>query len=472
LTLVEETSSRAAQAAADSPPRVLGGLASFAVVAGSMLGIGIFLAPPIVARHVESPVAFLALWVVGGLVALGGAVACAELATMFPRSGGDYVFQREALGPSVAFASGWVLLGAVFAGSIAAIAVGLCTYQLPSLLGVDLGRPLWRGPGGFGVSAAQLLGIGLVIALTGLNHLGARPAGWFQAVTTLIPVFLLLLGAVAVLGSSGNERFFQPAAPLPAGTSLVGLAAAYLPIYFAYSGWNSVIYLAGEVRRPERNLPRGLVLGTLVVTGLYLLLCTGFLETLGLGGLRQAGEAGSAAARAVGGRSAELAVTVCVAITMLACLNGSILGSARVAYAMGRGGAFWRRVGVLSPRRGVPSLALWLQAGWSSVLILSNSFEQILSLVSLAMLVSGSLTVASLFVLRRRRPELTRPFLAWGYPVLPLLYLCSCVAVIGVLLVRAIPPELDTLYPLFGLGLLGVAYLAHRLRPGRPEPQA
>ncbi len=449
------------------PPRVLGGLSSFAVVAGSMLGIGIFLAPPIVARLVESPLAFYALWVLGGLTALGGAVACAELATMFPRCGGDYVFQREAFGPSVAFASGWVLLGAVFAGSIASIAVGLCTYQLPTLLGVDLTRPLWTGPAGLRVCAAQLLGIGLVVALTGVNHLGARPAGWLQAVTTLIPVALLLLGAVYVLGVAPAPAG-QAAAPAPAvGVGWLGLVGAYLPIYFAYSGWNSVIYLAGEVRHPERNLPRGLVVGTLVVTGLYLLLCTGFLRALGLDGLRQVGEAGSASALAVGGRVAELAVTVCVAITMLACLNGSILGSARVAFAMGQGGAFWARVGVLHPRRGVPGLALWLQAGWSSVLILSNSFEQILNLVSVAMLLSGSLTVASLFVLRRRRPDAPRPFLAWGYPVLPLLYLISSGLVIGALVFKGFTLEPGALYPLFGLAVLVITYLAHRLRPGR-----
>ncbi|HOX46425.1 MAG TPA: APC family permease [Myxococcota bacterium] len=454
------------------PPRVLGGMSSFAVVAGSMLGIGIFLAPPIVARLVESPLAFYALWVVGGLTALGGAVACAELATMFPRCGGDYVFQREAFGPSVAFASGWVLLAAVFAGSIASIAVGLCTYQLPTLLGVDLAQPLWLGPFGLRVTPAQLLGIGLVLALTGVNHLGARPAGWLQMVTTLVPVGLLLVGAVYVLGFSPLGRFHEAAPPLTQGFSWLALVGAYLPIYFAFSGWNSVIYLAGEVQRPNRNLPRGLVLGTLVVTGLYLLMCSGFLQALGLGGLREVGEAGSASALAVGGRVAELAVTVCVAITMLACLNGSILGSARVAFAMGQGGAFWRRVGVLNSRRGVPGLALWLQAGWSSVLILSNSFEQILNLVSVAMLLSGSLTVASLFVLRRRQPHAPRPFMAWGYPVLPLLYLISSGAVIGALLYKVFTLEPGALYPLFGLGILGVTYLAHRLRPGRSTGQA
>lgn len=446
-----------------APPRVLGGLGSFAVVAGSMLGIGIFLAPPIVARSVDSAWAFLAIWLVGGVTALGGAVACAELATMFPRSGGDYVFQREAYGPSVAFASGWVLLAAVFAGSIAAISVGLCTYQLPVLLGVDLVQPLVKVGPSWHVNGAQLVAIGLVILLTWVNTLGARPSGGLQATATLIPIVALSVAAVGVLLSPEVQPVSsQPAASF-SGITMVGLVAAYLPVYFAYSGWNGVIYLAGEVRRPERTLPRSLIVGTLVVTGLYALMCGGFLKVLGIGGLAGVGEAGSASAKLLAGQVAEVVVTVIVAIALVASLNGSVLGSARVAFAMSRGGAFLSWVGQLHPRTGVPARALWLGALWAGLLILSNHFEQILSLVSVAMVVCGSLTVSALFVLRVRRPDLPRPYRAFGYPWLPMIYLAANAVVLVVMLLRVFSSEPGALYPLIGLGILIVTYVSHRV---------
>ncbi len=454
---------------AEQPPRVMGGVAAFAVVAGSMLGIGIFLAPPIVARHVDSQLAFMGLWLAGGLTALGGAVACAELAVMMPRSGGDYVFQREAFGPSVAFASGWVLLAAIFAGSIAAVATGMCTYQLPTLLGVDLRTLLVTTDIGWQLQPAQLVAVGLVLLLTLINTLGLRPSGRLQTLATLIPICALAMAAAFVLGRPGIEPQ-QPGPPADfSGISLQGLVAAYLPIYFAYSGWNGVIYLAGEVRRPERNLPRALLLGTLVVTGLYALMCTGFLQVLGLGGLAGAGEAGSASAEVLGGRPARLAVTAVVAVALLATLNGSVLGSARVAYAMARGGAFWQGAARLHPRNGVPVRALWLGGGWACLLILSNRFEQILDMVSVAMVLSGSLTVASLFVLRARQPAADRPWRAWAYPWLPLVYLAANAVVLVVMLGNAFTAEPGAYYPLIGLVILVVTYLAHRLRRVRRE---
>ncbi len=448
----------------EAPPRVLGGLGSFALVAGSMLGIGIFLAPPIVARYVDSPLTFMAIWIFAGLTSLGGAVACGELATLFPRSGGDYVFQREAFGPSVAFASGWVLLVAVFTGSIAAIAVGLCTYQLPVILGVDLNSPLLQIGTGWSLKGSQLVAIGVVAILTFVNSLGARLSGGLQALATLIPISVLCIGAVWVLGSPSIEP--QNPAPPPSfdGITLTGLVVAYLPIYFAYSGWNGVIYLAGEVRQPNRNLPRSLITGTLVVTALYVLMCGGFLKILGVGGLQTVGEAGSASAEVLAGTGAKYAITVVVAIALIASLNGSVLSSARVAYAMARGGAFWSGAARLNSRFGVPARALWLGAAWASILILSNGFEQILNLVSVAMVVCGTLTVSALFVLRIRRPDLPRPYRAWGYPWLPLIYLLANAVVLVVMLVRVFSAESGALYPLFGLLILIATYLSHRFR--------
>lgn len=458
---VDADAGRATVAPPTAPKRVFGGLGSFVVVAGSMMGIGIFLAPPVVARSVDTPLLFFTIWVFGGVVALGGAVACGELATMFPRCGGDYVFQREAFGPSVAFASGWVLLAAIFGGSIAASAAGLSTYQIPALLGADMNRSLplvWGGS----VTLAQGVAVALVLALTAVNHMGARLSGRFQIWATLIPIAMVLTGAAYALAAEAPSA--PPISTAAPAVSATGLVAAYLPVYFAYSGWNGVIYISGEVKNPHRNLPLSLVGGTLAVTLLYGLLCLGFLRLLGIQGLREVGEASAAGARALAGPSGERIMTVVVAIALLASLNCSILGSSRVAYAMAADRSFWPPAARLHPRRGVPTRALWLQAGWASLLIISERFEQILNMVSVAMVVLGSLTVGSLFLLRWRRPEATRPYRAFGYPVLPLLYLLSNAVVILVMLPSILSPEPGAFYPLLGLGILGFAYLSHRLR--------
>ncbi len=448
----------AAQSAA--PPRVIGSVAGFAIVAGSMLGIGIFLVPAEVAGYLQAPWAFLLMWAVGGLLAFAGAVACAELGAMLPHAGGDYVFQREAFGPSAAFASGWVLFGAIFTGSIAAMGVSLAKFQLPVLLG----SAGWEAPVWGGVTGVQLIGVGLILAVTLLNSLGTRLSAGAQTLLTLVP--LVVLAGLAVLVVTGVlEPHAAPAAPMttPREITLGGVVLAYVAVYFAYSGWNSVIYVAGEVRAPGRTLPRALLGGTVVVTALYLLLCAAFLVALGMDGVRSAGEAGTATAGAIAGDAGRVVVTSLIAMALLAGLNGTVLGGARVLYAMSKGGAFVRFAGELSPRTGAPARALWLQAGWASILVLSGSFEEIISLSSLAMMITGSLTIASLFVLRWRFPDRPRPYRAAGYPWLPGLYLLSSAVVIAVMLGRAMGDTPRAWFPLLGLGILATAFATHRL---------
>lgn len=444
----------------DAPARVIGSVAGFAIVAGSMLGIGIFLVPAEVAGYLQSPWAFLLMWVVGGVLAFAGAVACAELGAMLPRAGGDYVFQREAFGPSVAFASGWVLFGAIFTGSIAAMGVSLAKFQLPVLLGsAGWETPIWHG-----VTGAQLIGVGLILGVTALNSLGTRLSAGAQTLLTLVP--LVVLAGLAVLVVTGwIVPQAAPSAPLtaPREITMGGIVLAYVAVYFAYSGWNSVIYVAGEVRTPGRTLPRALLGGTVVVTALYLLLCAAFLVALGMDGVRSAGEAGTATAGAIAGDAGRVVVTSLIAMALLAGLNGTVLGGARVLYAMSQGGAFARFAGHISPRTGAPVRALWLQAAWASILVVSGSFEEIISLSSLAMMITGSLTIASLFILRWRFPDRPRPYRAAGYPWLPGLYLLSSAVVIAVMLARAMGDTPRAWFPLLGLAILAAAYATHRL---------
>jgi APA family basic amino acid/polyamine antiporter len=443
--------------------RVIGATGGFAVVAGSMLGIGIFLSPPIVAGQVDSTILFYFLWFFGGVIALAGAVACAELGAMMPRSGGDYVFQYEAFGPSVAFASGWVLFAAVFAGSIATMSVGLCTYQIPVLFGVDLSTNVLVLPWGHPITGSECAALTLVVALTVINTLGASVSTRMQTVLTAVPIAALALMSLYAIVVGGAPALGNESAETSETLSLSKLVVSYMAVYFAYSGWINIIYVAGEVKQPGRNIPRSLIGGTVAVTILYLFLCFGFNRVLGLAGLSEAGEAGSATAALLGGEVGRIAITLLIALALAASINGTVLGGARVAFAMAGKGAIWSRLGTLGGRNRVPIAALWLQMAISVGLILTGTFEDLYFMVSMAMSVTGTLTVASVFVLRRRAPEWPRPYRATGYPWLPGLYIVSSIFALGVMGKEAIYGDADAWYSLIGLIVLVVAYGLHRI---------
>jgi APA family basic amino acid/polyamine antiporter len=480
----------------EKPRRVIGGMGSLALVVGSMLGIGIFIVPPQVAKHIGSVEIFGLIWLLGGVLAFAGAVACAELGSMIPKAGGDYVFQKEAYGPSVAFASGWVLFGAIFAGSIATMSVALCKYQLPILVGwfrhtvgmdpvfaeYSLDYIVLQLPILGDISMTNLCALGLVALLTGINAMGALLSARMQTLLIAVPLGFFTIGAVIVLSQSGGgisvsewqaslTALTQTAAEgqlvsAGAGTelSLEHLVMAYIAVYFAYSGWNAVIYVAGEIKHPEKNIPRALLGGTISVTVVYLLMALAFVVVLGIDALAGSGEAGTAVATYLSGFTGKIIITSLIAMALLAGLNGTVMGGARVAMAMGRNGAFLKAAGKLSPKTGAPIPALGLQFLWGAVLVLSGSFETLLALTSLAMLVTGTLTVSSVFVLRYSQPDRPRPYRAFGYPILPALYLISSVLVISVMVHKAFSDgEPGSWYPLMGLGILVLAYTAHRL---------
>lgn len=442
--------------------RSIGFWGAFSIVAGSMLGIGIFLSPGEMARAISSPWVFLGIWLAAGVIVLGGAVAYAELGTRFPKAGGDYVFHREAFGSSVAFATGWGLFGAIFSGSIAAVAVAVWQYQLSALTGFDFNQVAFAVGDG-GISWAQVMGCGLVLALTALNARGVQLSAFWQQITTLTPVLLLFIIAVVVLAlvlGGGLSATPKSAAPTP--LTVGGIVTAYLAAYFAYSGWNAVIYVAGEVESPKRTIPQALLGGTLTITAMYLLLCVAFLAVLGMGGLAGGGEASSALASVLGGGWMAGLMNILVFLCLLATLNGSILGGGRVAFAMARDGVFLRAAGRLDPETGAPTTALWLQAVWSVVLVLTNRFEDLLMAVSLTMVVTGALTVVALWCIRRRDGFPAGVYRAFGYPWLPGLFLLSSLLVIAGKLFSVVGGE-ARVNPLIGLAVLALALLGHAL---------
>jgi len=448
--------------------RAVGALGATAIVAGSMLGVGIFLTPRLVALQVSSTGPYLLLWALGGIVALAGAVAYAELGTMFPRAGGDYVYLRHAFGPSTGFASGWLLFAGVFCGSISSMASAVCTYQLSTLaaplIELDLAAPALGT-----LSGSQLAAITLVLGLTVLNCLGVRASTMVQTLATLVPFAVLTVVAVYALATEPHTA--AVAAPADTGEpwSVAGLAVAFLGVYFAYAGWNAVAYVGGEIDRPERNIPLSLLGGAGLVTLLYLLLCAAFVAVLGIGGLRNAFEAGTASATALLGPGAEWWVAALIAVALLGSVNATVLQGSRIAYAMATDGSLHPWFAALGSTTAVPVRSLWAQALVSCLLIATGSFDALIELTSVAMLVMGGLAVLSLFVLRRREPDRARPYRATGYPVVPALYLAVSATVIVSRCWQAwlssTRPDADALewFPLLGLALFVVMLVGHSL---------
>ncbi len=426
-----------------------------ALVAGSMLGIGIFIAPPVVAAQLHRPGAFLLLWLAGGLSALFGALSVAELGAMMPRAGGDYPYLRIAYGPGFAFAAGWLQLLAIFPGSLAAMAVGTATFQFPVIFGSAYDVPAMLG---LPIEPAFFWAFVIVVGLTAVNHVGIVISGRVQVGLTMVPVAILLAASILVLARYGTDG---GAWATHGGTlqlpGVGALALAFLPVYFAYSGWNAAIFVGGEIRDPGRNLPRALVGGTVAVTVLYMILCIGFLAVFSMDALANTGEAGTAAAQALFGGVGEFVVTVMILLAMLGSINGTVLTGSRIAYAMARHGDCVPAAGRLAPRYGTPAVALWMQAVWSLVLIGTHSFEQLMNYSSAAMLITGTLTVMAVMVLRRKLPAAERPYRAWGYPVTPLLYAGSSLVVL-LILARDLDPSV-----FLGGGWFVLALLFHRL---------
>jgi APA family basic amino acid/polyamine antiporter len=336
------------------------------------------------------------------------------------------------------------------------MAVGTSTYQLPVLLGGFVREPvdLWVCT----IEGPTLWAVGIVILLTALNHIGVVLSGAVQLVLTMVPLATLLVVSLFVVGDAGVVEAGSPHDlelwPMPAAAAL---AAAYLPVYFAYSGWNAALYIGGEIREPARTLPKAVIGGTLAVLVLYVVLNAGFLTVFGVHALANVGEAGTAAAGALFGRVGIVVVTVMILLAMLGSINGSVMTGSRIGFAMAQQGHFPAVGGTLHPRFGTPVFALWAQAALTIGLIFSQGFTRLMGYSSCAMLISGSLVVYSVVRLRKLQPERPRPYRLGWYPWAPLLYIVSSVCVLVVLVIH------QDLSVYMAAGWFAVALLGHHL---------
>jgi basic amino acid/polyamine antiporter, APA family len=370
------------------------------IVMGGIIGSGIFINPSVVARQVGTPALILAAWAIGGAIALAGAFVYAELAALRPAVGGQYAYLREAFGPLVAFLYGWGLLLVIQSGGMAAVAVTFAHYA----------RELTSLPLGVGALATAVL-----LVLTVVNCLGVRAGATLQSA-------LMVIKIVAIVGLIVAGFFFAPpvASPLPLQTlstdPLTAMGAALVPVLFAYGGWQTASFVAGELKRPERDLPRGLLMGVVGVIVLYLAVSAVCLRALGPANLAATTTPASEVMRRALGEVGARAIAVGIAVSTLGFLSQSMLTAPRVYYAMASDGLFFRTVARVHPRTRVPVAAIALQGILAVVIALSGRYEQILNYVVSVDFIGFGLTGAALFVFRRRG-ERAASFRTPGHPV-------------------------------------------------------
>jgi APA family basic amino acid/polyamine antiporter len=391
-------------------PTGLGVVDATLLVVGSIVGGGIFLVSHDVAQSVRSPAAFLAVWVIGGIVALAGALSNGELGGMFPRSGGEYVYLREAYGPRIGFLSGWTSFWIAFPGSIAALAAGLGS-TLAGMLGV---ASPW---------APKVVGCSFILGLTLLNARGLRPGKWVNnaLAATKLGAFAVLLG----LGLLVPSRVLPPgdAMGLTGSTSWAGLGAALIPVLFAYSGWNAATYIAGEMRDPARSLPRSLLFGTAACLVLYIAVNATYLRAIPLAELASTQDSPARlAAQRLGGPVAAAALAPLVALCVLSSLQATVLVGPRIYQAMASDRLFFEPLGRIDATTRVPVIGLVAQAIVATVEFLSGSFGQLLAFAMFSIVTFSTLAVAAVFVLRMRRPDTERPVRVPGYPIVPAIF--------------------------------------------------
>lgn len=407
------------------------------LVIGAVIGSGIFLTTGFILKDVPSPGLMLLVWVAGGLVAVSGALSFGELGAMYPRAGGQYVYIREAYGPWAGFFYGWGFFWFIMCGGIAALAVAFAEfagYFFPavSLQNVLFGFRMFGHP--FSLSAGQLVAAAAIVLLTWTNSFGIQTGKWAQNILTFfrigavlfIVVFGLLSGHKA--GISGFGELF-PAMGGGAGDILKHFGLALIAVFWTFDGWYSVSCTAEEIKRPERNIPLSLLLGTLSITAIYVLVNVVYVLALPVERMIGVARVGELAATQLFGPSVTFWISAAIMISIFGCLNATVIYGPRVFYAMAADKAFFRSMAYVHPRRRVPTVALWGQALWSVILCLSGTYQGLYEYVIFAVLLFFAATGYALIVLRRTRPDVPRPYKAWGYPFVTLGFVAICVVI-------------------------------------------
>ncbi len=396
-------------------PRVLGFKDVIGILIGSVIGSGIFIVPAAVAGQVPSPVLMMGVWLVGGVLSFFGALAFSELGAAFPDAGGMYVYLRESYGSLIAFLFGWSLFLVIDSGAIATLAVAFSANYLPYFFKMS---PLETK-----IVALLFIAVHVVI-----NYIGVRWGALVQNVLMVVKfgAILAVTLLVFIFASGNTANFVQPEIGPLSGGMVSSFGIALVASLWAYKGWESVTFSCGEIKNPEKNLPLGLLVGTLLVLFCYLITNMAYLYVAPTMEIAKsptiAAEAMSRAIGPVGGS----VIAVVILFSIFGAAGAIVMTSPRVYFAMARDGLFFKKIAEVHPKYLTPYISILVLGLWSAVLSLSGTFEQLLTYVIFGQWIFFGLTVTSVFILRRKRPDLPRPYKTWGYPVTPLLFvLCA-----------------------------------------------
>lgn len=401
---------------------------STAIIIGSMIGSGIFIVSADISRQVHTPGMLLMAWIVTGVMTILAALSYGELAAAMPKAGGQYVYIREAFGKMFGFLYGWTLFSVIQTGTIAAVSVAFAKFAgvfFPSISASNVVFNL----GSLAINTQQLLGVSLIIFLSIYNYREVKSGAILQNIFTVAKVgaLLFLIGAGLYYGLSGGLNFshFSPAFPDVITLTTIGVfGAALTGSLFSADAWNNITFTAGEVRNPQKNLPLSLLLGTGTVIVLYLLANISYLSVLDIGQIQTAenDRVATLMMETILGEKGKYFIAAMIMISTFGCLNGCIFTAARVYYAMAKDGMFLKQAAKLNKNQ-VPANSITMQCIWACLLCFSGTYNDLLQYIMFAVMLFYILTISGLFVLRVKKPDMERPYKAFGYPYIPAIYI-------------------------------------------------
>lgn len=450
------------------------------IVAGSMIGSGIFIVSSDITRNVGSTGWLIIVWLLTGLMTLIAAVSYGELSAMFPKAGGQYVYLKEAYNPLIGFLYGWSFFAVIQTGTIAAVGVAFSKYAGYFFPSLDLkDENILFNFGWLKIYPAQIVSIILILLLTYSNTKGVKGGKWIQNVfttTKLVSLFGLIIAGIIFFKPDVWQANWQDAfqmksfdskgmlLPVVGSAALGAVAASMVGSIFSSDAWNNVTFIAGEIKNPKRNIGLSLFMGTLIVTIIYVCANLMYVAVLPLNDIAHAPQdrVAVSAANSMFGNAGTYVIAIMIMISTFGCNNGLILAGARVYYTMAKDGLFFKKAGTLN-NNAVPAWALWAQCVVAAVLCLSGRYGDLLDMVSFIVVIFYVLTIAGIFILRKKRPDIDRPYKAFGYPVLPALYMIMGLA-FCILLIKFKPaftwPGL--IITLIGIPLYYIAVSSHK----------
>ena len=397
------------------------------LVIGAIVGSGIFMTTGFIAEYLPSPFMILIVWLLGGFFAMSGALAFAELGAMYPRAGGQYIYLREAYGPWAGFLFGWGFFWVIECGGVAALAVGFAEYFgyfVPALstktyllkfhlLGFD-----------YSLSAGQLIAAASILFLSAINYIGIKSGIVVQNIFTFLRIAAVAVFIVLglTIGSKAGVVSFEGLMTGDMSFSIKLFGLALIAVLWTYDGWYSINCAAGEIKNPGKNIPRSLILGTVSVTLIYFLMNIVYVSALPIERMKGVARIGELASTQLFGSTATFFISATIMISIFGCLSASILYGPRVFLAMAQDRCFFKSMRYIHPRYRVPTKAIVWQGIWSSLLCLSGTYQDLFEYVVFALVIFWAATGLAVIILRSKQPETPRPYKAWGYPVLPILF--------------------------------------------------